>query len=254
MMNPAEFDNIAQAEEDSWWYTGMRHTLSHLMAPILSRRKVNAVLEAGCGTGYNARRLQECHGWRVFPLDLQVQGLQYARRLGLKQLTRGDVTGLPFRSEAFDAVISLDVLVDLRPGDEDRALAEFSRVLAPGGLLILRAAAFDFLRSRHSEFIDEKQRFTLKRLLALTAKHGVCMLRCTYANTLLFPIAVMKFRVWEPLIGGPPQSGVWPANRCLNRLLKLVLSIEGRLLASGLNFPFGQSLIFIGEKIACKAV
>jgi SAM-dependent methyltransferase len=66
---------------------------------------------------------------------------------------------LPFRDGCFDALLSLDVLVHFEAGEEARVIEEFAQVLRPGGLLIVRVAALNILRSRHSEFIRESQRF-----------------------------------------------------------------------------------------------
>ena len=250
MMNPAEFVNIAEAERDFWWYRGMRRILFGLLDPLVRSRNVRTMLEAGCGTGYNAAAIQQRYGWRTYPLDLQMGGLRYARDRGLPLLTQGDLAALPFRSGAFDAVVSLDVIVHFPRGEEGRALAELSRVLAPGGLLILRVAALDVLRSRHSQFACERQRFTAKRLASAVMAQGIQVLRCTYANTLLFPVALAKFRVWEPLLQPSLQSGVRPVGGWLNRLLALPLAVESRWLSAGRNMPLGQSLILIGEKQA----
>ena len=249
-MNPAEFANIAQAEQAFWWYQGMRDILSRFLDPLVSGRRVRSVLEAGCGTGYNALELQQRHGWQVFPLDLQMEGLAYARTMGLARLVQADIASLPFRSAAFDAVVSLDVIVHFPRGAEDRPLAEFARVLAPGGLLVLRVSALDMLRSRHSQFTCERQRFTRTRLTQLAARHGIRVIRCSYANAILFPVALAKFRLWEPLTGQAPQSGVQPVSGWLNRILRLPLAAEGSWLGAGFNLPVGQSLILAGEKIA----
>ena len=250
MMNPAEFANIARAEEDFWWYRGMRRILSRMLDPVAGRRTVHNVLEAGCGTGYNARLLEQRYPWRVFPLDLQMEGLQYGRSHGLQRLVQGDVAALPFRTAVFDAVLSLDVIVHFPRGEENRPIAEFCRVLVPGGLLVLRVSALDILRSRHSQFATERQRFTIKRLAELVSRHGIRVLRCTYANALLVPVALAKFRIWEPLTRRPPESGVQPVSGWLNRMLMLPLAAESWWLGKGLNFPAGQSLILIGEKSA----
>lgn len=249
-MNPAEFANIAAAERDFWWYRGMRRALFGVLDPLVEHRNIGTVLEAGCGTGYNAIALEQRYGWRTYPLDLEMEGLRHAKALGLAALTQGDIAALPFCSGAFDAVLSLDVIVHFPRGEESRALAEFSRVLAPRGLLVLRVSALDILRSRHSQFACERQRFTWKRLAAAVSKSGIRVLRCTYANTLLLPVALAKFRVWEPLLRRAPQSGVQPVSAWLNRLLALPLAAESRWLRAGFNMPLGQSLILIGEKQA----
>ena len=54
MMNPAGFANIAAAEQDFWWYRGMRQILFRMLDPIARERDFHRVLEAGCGTGHFA--------------------------------------------------------------------------------------------------------------------------------------------------------------------------------------------------------
>ena len=126
-----------------------------------------------------------------------------------------------------------------------------SAVLAPGGLLILRTAALDALRSRHSQFVCERQRFTRARLAEATQRSGIRVLRCTYANSLLLPVALAKFRLWEPLLAKAPESGVKPVPGWLDRILYGCLWLESKWLGGGRDLPLGQSLILVGEK-ACQ--
>jgi hypothetical protein len=121
-------------------------------------------------------------------------------------------------------------------------------VLKPGGLLLIRAAALDLLRSRHSEFAQERQRFTRARLVAAVERAGVRVERVTYLNSLLLPAALLKFRIWEPLTNAPARSGVQPAAKWLDSLLYLPLRIEAAWIGQGGAFPAGQSLVLVGRK------
>ena len=186
----------------------------------------------------------------MVPVDISPEGLRYARSMGLKRLAQADISALPFASNAFDVVLSMDVLPHLPRGTEDVAIAEFGRVLAPGGLLIIRAAALDILRSRHSQFAHERQRFTRTRLAESVRRAGVRVLRCTYANALLMPVAFAKFRIVEPLLRQPAASGVDPVAPWLDRMLYRALAAEAQWIGAGRDFPAGQSLVLIGEKTA----
>jgi SAM-dependent methyltransferase len=250
MMNAAEFDNIAASEERFWWFRGMRRILFPLLDEALSARPRGRALEAGCGIGWFAREFQKRYGWPVVPLDLSREGLAYARSLGVERLVQSDVSRLPFPDASFDLVLSLDVIGHFPRGQEIAAMREMSRVLRPGGLLALRAAALDALRSRHSSFTFERQRFTRRRLVRLAACSGIRTLRATYANSLLLPAAIVKFRVWEPLFAPEPASGTSPVAPWLNSLLSIPLRMEAALIGRGLNFPLGQSVVLIGERCA----
>lgn len=249
MMNPAEFANIAKAENDFWWYRGMRHIMFGLLDPIARERKFGRVLEAGCGTGHFAQELAGRYHWTMVPLDLGREGLEYGKALGINNLTQGDIQSLPYRDGAFDAVVSMDVIVHMPLGDERKPMAEFHRVLKPGGFLALRASALDVLRSHHSIHAMERQRFTRRRLMQLAENTGFKVLRCTYANSLLLPVALLKFRVIEPLLGGSPESGVQPVAPWLDKLLFSPLKAESKLLPAGIDLPLGQSLILLAERV-----
>jgi SAM-dependent methyltransferase len=250
MMNPAEFANIAKAENDFWWYRGMRRITFRLLAPHLDGRRIERTLEIGAGTGHFSRVLERRYGWRVFPLDLSWEGLQHGRRIGVERTVQADMRWLPYCDNSFDAALSMDVLVHLPRGEEEGPLREMARVLRPGGLFVLRVSALDVLRSRHSEFTHERQRFTRGRLLRCVEPLGIRVLRCTYLNSLLMPVALARFRVWEPLTRQPAASGVEPVARWLNALLEIPLRVEANWLGAGGGFPLGQSLFLIGEKRA----
>lgn len=249
-MNPAEFANIRAVEQNFWWYRGMRKIFFRMLDPLLRGRHLTRVLEAGCGTGYFSQILQKERGWPVIPMDISREGLRYARSLGVERPVQGDACSLPFADGAFDLVLSLDVLPHLSPGEERRAINEMARVTAPGGLVVVRAAALSVLRSRHSEYVFERQRFVRRKLVDPMRAARLNLLRSTYANAFLLPIAFAKFRLWEPLSRAPLASGVEAAPPWLDRLLHVPLALESAWLGAGRNLPLGQSLIVIGERKA----
>ena len=95
-----------------------------------------AVLDAGCGEGYNTRLLAK-RGAKVTGVDISPRMIDLARReeerepLGIRY-ELGSLSDLSFlESEAIDAVVSTMALMD-SPDIED-ALREFHRVLRPAG-------------------------------------------------------------------------------------------------------------------------
>jgi SAM-dependent methyltransferase len=248
MMNAAEFANIAAAERDLWWYRGMREILFGMLDPVAKQHRFDRVLEAGCGTGYLSKIVAERYGWRMTPLDADPAGLAYAKGFGLTRLVEGNIAQLPFRDASFDGVMSIDVIPHLKRGEEIGVFAEFARVLKPGGMLVVRSAAFDSLRSRHSEFVNEITRYTRPQLRDAAARAGLRVGRMTYCNSLLLPVALFKFRVWEPLMRQEPASGVAPVGKWLDDLLHLPLRMEAAWIAAGGAFPAGQSVVLIARK------
>src|SRR3954447_6267781 len=124
-MNPAELLNIAQNEQDHWWYRGMRSIVAALLERHLQGRDVNYVLEAGCGTGYTAQWLQALWPWKMVLVDIESLALTFARGRGVSELVQTDISHLPFAAAQFELILCLDVLVHVPLGQEDLCLAEF---------------------------------------------------------------------------------------------------------------------------------
>jgi SAM-dependent methyltransferase len=249
-MNPAEFSTLAQTEESLWWFRGMQRILFSLLDPLAQSHQIAKVLEAGSGTGHMSRVMQSRYGWSMVPTDLAWEGVSRTPITRKIAPVQADISACPYADNAFDAVVSLDVLVHFPEGEEMTALTEFARVLRPGGLLVLRVSAMNILRSRHSIFTHERQRFSKPRLVDAVRRTGLQSLRCTYANSLLMPVALARFRVWEPLTRAKPASGTAPVPGWLDQLLYLPLAAEKLWIERGLDFPAGQSLLLIASKPA----
>ena len=248
MINPLEMANIASAEEALWWFRGMREISFALLDPVMEPGGVKRILEAGCGTGHFAAVLQKRYGADVVAVDLETEAIRYCRSRQLRYSVQASVASLPFRDAAFDLVANMDVLPHFEPGQEQRPFSELARVLRPQGFLLVRVAALRIFRSRHSEFVWERQRFKRKRLEELARGCGLRIRRLTYANFLLTPVALLKFRVYEPLTRQPPSSGVHPMWPPLDRVLYLPLAMEKVWLSWGLSLPWGQSLFLLAQK------
>ncbi|MER7580342.1 methyltransferase domain-containing protein [Kitasatospora sp. NPDC097691] len=100
------------------------------------------VLDAGCGAGVVARAMAARFGLAVTGVDVLDFHLAEARRLsaraaldGRTAFSWGDFHRLPFGDDEFDGAYSMETLV--HSYDPPRALAEFHRVLRPGGRLVL---------------------------------------------------------------------------------------------------------------------
>ena len=73
--------------------------------------------------------------------------------------------------------------------------------------------------------------------------------KAKYSAKLLMPVALAKFRLWEPLQRGPASTGLEPVAPWLDRLLYAPLAMEAAWIGAGVNFPAGQSLLLVGEKM-----
>ena len=107
---------------------------SRLAGPLLDAAAVGdatRVLDVATGPGYVARAAAD-RGAAVIGVDVAEAMVALARRLHPDLDVRlGDAHALPFPDGSFDAVVANFLL--LHSGAPERAVAEFSRVLAPGG-------------------------------------------------------------------------------------------------------------------------
>lgn len=120
------------------------------------------VLELGAGTGANLGAYPE----RVESLVLLEPDPHMARRLRARlqadpprfghDLVESGAERLPFADDAFDTVVATLVLCTIP--DPDRALAEVTRVLAPGGRLLVIEHVRDPDSARRARWQDRLER------------------------------------------------------------------------------------------------
>ena len=175
---------------DEWWqtYFDAQYLLEYepLFRLERDRREVarimevvgapsgSRVLDAPCGQGRHAHLLAEA-GFNVDGLDYSPDLLAVARRRGTGarlRYTRGDMRRLPARwSGRFDVVLNLFTSFGFfaDPADDRQVLAEFARVLAPGGTLVwhggdrdgvmARFLARDWWRTSDGTLVAQERRF-----------------------------------------------------------------------------------------------
>lgn len=244
-----EFDRLDQIEAKHWWFDGMRAITRTLIRGCVGSATPPRWLEVGCGTGYSSRWLAEQFQARLVVTDLSDVALRYARQRGLSRGCQATITALPFASGWFDVVSCLDVLCHLESSELVPALSECRRVLRPGGILLLRAAAYARLAGFHAHRWEERQRFTAEALSQLVADASFRLLRVTYANMFLFPLAAFKRLVLEPFHLVPEKSDLFSLPRILEGLINLPLRAEARLLENPhTRLPFGLSVLAIAQK------
>ena len=233
-------------EDTLWWYQGQRRIAASLLERYLPRQAHNRILDCGAGTG-GALSLLGCWG-EVTCLEYSEYGVDLHRRRQDKRLVHSSAAAMPFRDASFDLVTVFDVLYSLDTADETLALSEVARVLAPGGRLLWREPAFQFLYGPHDRVTHGKRRYTKSDLAERLGRAGLHPLRLSYANTLLFPVATLKRLLARR---GPEsndeQSDVRQVREPLNTVLAMVLSLEAPLV-SRFGLPVGLSVLTMAAK------
>ena len=199
-------------------------------------------LDAGCGTGGGLDWLAafgSAHGVDLHPAAIRLAGALHRGRLA-----QADVRALPFPANSFDLLRSFDVLYQLQPTSDVTALREFSRVLKPGGWLLLRLPAYDWLRSAHDRCVQTKYRYSKPELVGKLRGVGLQPVRLSHANGLLI-VPALLWRLCQR--NQPAASDVRTLPGALNKALKFCLGVESIWLRH-YNLPFGLSLLALAQK------
>ncbi|MEJ7578422.1 MAG: class I SAM-dependent methyltransferase [Pyrinomonadaceae bacterium] len=255
-MQTEDYEYLYALEEDFWWFAGMREITAVLLDPLLfpSAPKDRLILDAGCGTGGMLTWLKRYAGrGEVVGIDFVSDPLRFCRAREHQSLAQASATHLPFLDSVFDLVTSFDVLVQL-PGEraDEHAIGEMYRVLKPGGIVFVRGAAYEWMRSGHDEALSTQRRYQLSVLTERMVSAGFRPLRATYANALLLPVAALRRLVLKRI--GLADSGsdvkpLPPQLRWLNRALTKTLQSEARILKNPESkLRAGLSAICIAQK------
>ncbi len=245
-MERGEYERLAATEERMWWFRGLHDNLVAALVGAAAA-PVRTALDAGCGTGglllRLARALPEA---TLVGLDIDAGAAAVARGKSRRDVCVGSVARLPFADACFDAILSADVLCH-RGVDERATLAGFRRCLKPGGALVLNLPAYPWLYSAHDAAVDNARRYGRVQLHDMLAAAGFGGIRSGYWNSFLFPLMVLRRKLWRRG-GAGPRSDVALLPAAVERAFGAVMALENRLLRAGGALPFGGSILAIAVK------
>jgi ubiquinone/menaquinone biosynthesis C-methylase UbiE len=243
-MQPDEYLKLADVEDSMWYFHALhgqvRRGLADLAAPNAT------VLDAGCGTGGLILKLRAEHPERQYSgIDFSPLAIELAqRRCGPSvDLRVASITALPFEPECFDAVISADVICQV---DEPAvALAEFHRVLRPGGVVVINVPAYMWLWSYHDDSCQTKHRYVRRELAARLTEAGFTAPRTTHWNLFAFPLIVAKRKLFP---SPRDTSDVRRYPSAIEATFRAMTALERGFLAGGGALPFGTSVFAVARK------
>lgn len=239
-MEPGEYDVIARLEDTHWWYVGMRRVAARLLRR-LPLPHLAQILDAGCGAGGGLRWLAEFGV--TTGIDWHPLAVTYAAQRS-PRVTRASVLALPFPAEQFDLATSFEVLYHRAAPDDVEALREMARVLLPGGWLMVRVPAHNWLRGAHDRRVHTRQRYSAPELRRKITAAGLRLHRLTYVGLTLFPFAVLR-RLFQSTARA--ETDVVLPSPFVNRCLTSLLAGEGAWLER-FPLPVGLSLLAIARK------
>lgn len=248
-MHPSEYQNMRECEDSHWWYVGLHElTVSTIQKCLLSVSEP-AIADVGCGTGGLLARFQRLYSGSV-GIEISQKAFEQIGSRNLRNLVRGDVTRIPFPDESFDAVTSNDVLGILGEDGLRTAWHELTRIVRPGGWLMLNLPAYRFLLSAHDLHVGNQTRFTATEVVDHLRRNGMEIESVSYRVIVPFPV-IAAIRISKRALGFASKAGSSDLKMPMglaNIILTNLLRCENALLTRRFRFPFGLSVSVLARK------
>ena len=237
--------------DDYFWLAGQNQIVESMFRPALKMATARAgsrpprILDLGCGAGFLLRRLNDV-GIGIGS-DFSLDALTHARAGGVPRVLSSDLTALPFRSDALDAIVCLDVLEHV--DDDGAALGEIARILRPGGVFLFAVPAFPALWRHHDEMYGHFRRYHKTDFITRVRAAGLTVDDCRFIKVAFFLplLAIALYQRYAPRRGQPPGDNFHAAPRWMNALLRALIVNEHRYGVTRVA-PVGVSVVCLGHR------
>ena len=240
-MKKDEYRIMFEAEEQHWWYRGLRKISLQAIKKYAPIGKLK-VLDVGCGTGILLKTLSNCHD--VSGIDYSEDAISFCKLRGLVNVKQASANDLPFEDENFDLITCMDVLCH-KGVDVKKALSEIYRVLKPRGIFVINLPAFNFLYSSHDRAVETARRFTKKELEHFLQESNFKISKLTYWDFFLFPVVATTRLIRKK--SDKETSDIKVPTKIINEFLYLILRTEANLIRL-ISLPWGTSVFAVAQK------
>lgn len=249
-MDSAYYKEYYIQERNHWWFKARMEILKSQVLKFKQKTNIDQlnILNVGVATGATSKMLEDFG--HVVSVEYDSECCAFLRDELKMEVIEASLTELPFEAEAFDLICAFDVIEHIE--DDMTALSEIRRVMKPYGFYAISVPAFQFLWGAHDVINHHFRRYTRAELNSKIRGSEMNPSVSTYFNFWLFlPIAIV--RVLQNLFSKPDDDvksdfekyeGASFADSILYRIFKT----EKALLKMGVTFPFGVSILSLGQK------
>jgi len=206
---------------------------------ILKFSEERTIVDLGCGTGHLGVELQR-HGKRYLGCDLDIAAVSYANVMvnSESQILHSDaadfISQLPHEEKYFLCLLDLWTQESF---DRNKFLFNAKNSLGAHRLLI-RAPAYNHLKGRHDEWVNQTERINPSRLKLELEKQGYHFIFGTHLNLVLLPLYLLV-RIFPVSQGLNKSHG-----RGLNWILYNIMKAEHKLLKKW-TLCYGMTYIMV---------
>lgn len=244
-MEKSEYTRMYVLETSFWWY----RVLHELVEDCIKKNKPEGllhILDAGCGTG---RMMEICQKYGpVEGIDYSEDAVQYARKRGLENVVLADLNDVLIEPNAYNMIVSLDVLYHSAIKDDKVILGKFYDSLKDGGLLIINLPAFEYLKRSHDVVVHTKKRYRKNAFERELKEAGFSIITSSYRMPLLYFIILVAKLFHQKPQSQESESDLKELPGWLNSLLLSMGRVENWLIRQGIPFPVGSSLFVVAKK------
>lgn len=257
-MDDAEYRKLAEVEDQMWYFAALHghleRSLDRLAAAETGRRATSRTstpgtgdwhgLDAGCGTGGFLRRIRRRRPeWSWTGLDASPLAVNLARERADGPIIGGSVEAVPLPDRSCNAVVSADVLYHV--DDDERALAEFFRVLKPGGGVVINVPAYRWLWSYHDVAVHSRRRYGRAEVIAKLTAAGFGEVSTTHWNCLPLPLVVVRRKLLPP---PADASDVHLFPPLVEKGFRGLMAVESAWLRRGGSWAAGSSILAVARR------
>lgn len=239
------YEHLFKLEAGNYWFRSRNALLTWAFRKFFPATR--SFLEIGCGTGFvlagiaNAMPQLALHASEV-----SSRGLPYAaQRVPRAEFFQMDARAIPY-AEHFDTIGLFDVLEHIE--DDVLVLAQARRALRPGGGLMITVPQHRFLWSQYDEHAHHVRRYGARELRDKLLQSDFRIVMMTSFVSLLLPLmALSRFMRRAPHRDYDVLAEL-RVGRLTNLVLETVLALERALIAIGVRFPAGGSLLVVARR------
>jgi SAM-dependent methyltransferase len=236
-MNYEALKRHIKNENDHWWFKARREIIKN----ILKKLKVQKlkILDFGAGSGTNIEILKEFGNVEVYEKNKMINFFLKKKFKKNKKIKIID----NYKNKKYDLILAADVIEHIKK--DNIIVKNLWKILKKNGKIIITVPSYQFLFSKKDEDLKHYRRYNINKLKKLISKFKT--IKCSYFNFFLFiplSILILIFKLFRiQFINSAEKT----PNKYLNKILYLIFKTE-KFLINRLNFPFGLSIIFVGEK------
>lgn len=237
-MNLKTFERHIENEKSHWWFKGRREILDTLIKKKNKSKKIS-ILDFGAGSGTNINMLKNYGIVYIYEKNEKMK--KYLKKKYKKNKKIFIVNN--YRKKKYDLILAADVIEHIK--NDRYVVNNLYKILKKDGKIVITVPAFQFLFSQKDIQLRHYRRYNLKTIKNILKKFNT--LKISYFNFFLFlplSITIIFFKLLK--IDFIAKAEKTP-NIIINKFLYSIFKAEKYFL-NFINFPFGLSIVFIGQK------